>query len=79
MALLIEGFMREEVILNHLSAHEKLQWEGCKHVQAKGKARDVDQGIILREIIEDIALCSVREDHIRRDGQCHTRHERHKG
>lgn len=47
VALHAESLVREEILLDDLTAHEKLQRERREHVQAKTKPGNIDQGVVL--------------------------------
>lgn len=60
MSRLVE-LARKEVRLEHLPTDERFQWERRKHVDAETESGNVDECIVFREVVQDVAQRLVFE------------------
>ena len=61
-------FTAEKIRFEDFAANEALKWECRKHVEAEAEARDVDDRVGLREVVEDVGEGLVLERPVPRDG-----------
>ena len=56
MPVRLVGFLGEPVIVHDLPTHKAFEGQGSEHVEAKAEAGDIDDYIIRREVVEDVAF-----------------------
>lgn len=64
MAVAVPSLAGEIVILHDLAADKRLERQRSQHVEPKAQARDVDEDIVGREVVEHVALGFVSEAEI---------------
>lgn len=53
--------VREIVERHDFAAHEAFEREGGQHVQAEAKSGNIDHQVVVRKVVEDVALGFVAE------------------
>lgn len=56
VAVRVEGLAGEVVLCHDLAADKRLEGQRGQHVEAEAEARNVDENVVGREVVEDVAL-----------------------
>ena len=74
MTVHVEGLVREEVCQHYLTTHKGFERKRGEHVESKAKTRNVDHGVVSREVVENVTQSLIAKREETTQGQDETKH-----